>query len=90
MVAMEILLPWQQDGLLISELFRGIETPVLVWDTSWLKQSFPEMVAWDGVSDQEMNCELFVLKKKIRLWFVDVVATVKILQVTPLIFTKNS
>ena len=25
------------------------------------KQSIPEMVAWDGVSDQEMNCELFVL-----------------------------
>ena len=31
MVAMEILLPWQQDRLLISQLFRGIETPVLVW-----------------------------------------------------------
>ena len=31
MVAMEILLPWQQDRLLISQLFRGVETPVLVW-----------------------------------------------------------
>ena len=31
MIAMEILLPWQQDRLLISQLFRGIETPVLVW-----------------------------------------------------------
>ena len=31
MVAMEILLPWQQDRLLISQLFRDIETPVLVW-----------------------------------------------------------
>ena len=28
MVVMEILLPWQQDRLLISQLFRGIETPV--------------------------------------------------------------
>ena len=36
----------------VIELFRGIETRVLVqfWygDTSWLKQSFPEMVARDG------------------------------------------
>ena len=28
--------------------------------------------------------------KKIPLWFIDVVATVKNLQVIPLIFTKNS
>ena len=62
MVAMEILLPWQQDRLLISQLFRGIETLVLVWRYFLAKNnSFPEMVAWDGVSDQEMNCELFVL-----------------------------
>ena len=34
---------------------------------------------------------MFIPKmKKIPLWFVDVVATVKNLQVTPLIFTKNS
>ena len=31
MVAMESLLPWQQDKLLLSQLFRGIETSVLVW-----------------------------------------------------------
>ena len=31
MVAMEILLQWEQDRLVISQLFRGIETPVLVW-----------------------------------------------------------
>ena len=28
MVAMETVLPWQQNRLLISQLFRGIETPV--------------------------------------------------------------
>ena len=62
MVAMEILLPWQQDRLLISQLFRGIETPVLVWRYFLAKkQPFPELVAWNGVSDQEMNCESFVL-----------------------------
>ena len=34
---------------------------------------------------------MFIPKmKKIQLWFVDVAATVKYLQVTPLIFTKNS
>ena len=37
MVAMEILLPWQQDRLLISQLFRGIETQGLVWRYNWLK-----------------------------------------------------
>ena len=29
-------------------------------------------------------------EKRFQLWFVDVVATVKNLQVTPLVFTKNS
>ena len=62
MVAMEILLPWQQDRLLIYQLFRGIETPVLIWRYFLAKkQLFPELVAWDGVSDQDMNCESFVL-----------------------------
>ena len=37
MVAMGILLPWQQDRLLISQLFRGMETQVLVWRYSCLK-----------------------------------------------------
>ena len=31
MVAMQILLPWQQDRLSISQLFRGIERTVFVW-----------------------------------------------------------
>ena len=31
MVAMKILLPWQQDRLMISQLLRDIETPILVW-----------------------------------------------------------
>ena len=48
--------------LLISQLVRGIETPVLVWRYFLAKkQSFPKLVGWDGVSDQEMNCESFVL-----------------------------
>ena len=64
MVAMEVLLPWQQDRLLLSQLFRGIETPVLVWRYSWLKTIISRMVAWDVVSDQEMNCELLVLFTK--------------------------
>ena len=66
MVAMKILLPWQQDRLLISQLFRGIETPVLVWRYFLAKkQSFPKLAAWHGVSDQEMNCESFVLFDRI-------------------------
>ena len=37
MVAMEISLPWQQDRLLISQLFRGIKKHQFWFgDTSWL------------------------------------------------------
>ena len=60
MVAMEILLPWQQDRLLISQLFRGIETPVLVWRYFLAKNN--DFQKWLlGMGCQEMNCELFVL-----------------------------
>ena len=61
MVAMEILLPWQQDRLLISQLFRGIETPVLVWRYFLAKNNHFQKWSLGWGSDQEMDCELLVL-----------------------------
>ena len=60
MVAMEILLPWQQDR------FRGIETPVLVWGYFLAKNNhFQKWLLGVGVLEQEMNCEFFVLLIKV-------------------------